>query len=451
MMMFKYLLIMCLLATPVYGAADVGAILGQYPDLQAEPFGKGVYVHWLRITGKQKPGQNLTLQDLQDTPGVSGAQLSIAVDRLNPSPGNYDWDYLDSVLEPWASVGKKCWIEVAQSSSSNYWMYEDVPIIQAPGTLAYPLFWDELYISRWTGFWLAFAEKYDGDPRIEFISTGGYARSFEPNLVNRDNAATMSQWNSYGFDNFALDGPYLNEAIIPILDMFDDVFTYTEIATTVHVKSSFDDAMNRHAASLGFTFISNGMSTNVANRSGRTTWADRKANYGTKVGYAEWGPTGRQIKREPDDILSEDSDTGGSDCEVSPLDLNGDFYINEADYAILYENRRGYTPHLDLNGDGKVGRADGNVIKDAYSEETYCSDTEPEPPVDEWEIPDYQVGDQADIMWVYRGVIGDADSNHWSPFSGHSYVPCSGWLPDLETYEEWQAAMLWAREHLEDN
>ncbi len=104
----------------------------------------------------------------------------------------------------------------------------------------------------------------------------------------------MDQWKKAGFDGFTTTGVYLKKAIMPILALFGDAFRTTPIAQTIHVKSEFDKAMNAYAAERKYILISNGMSVK-ANEGSRKQWRERRETLKTKVGYAEWGPTGRNL------------------------------------------------------------------------------------------------------------------------------------------------------------
>ncbi len=290
------------------GIVAAGALPGvahadKYPKLPAKPFGKGIFAH-VQAGGKtrEKPAE---MAALAANPHVAGTQLSYSWKMLAPKEGEYRWDLIEEHMEVWAKAGKKCWIEVSTASKRDTadagvrgapdWVYQKgVPKIQAEGTAKYPVYWDPKYLELWGDFVHAFAKKFDGDPRIEFISTGGYSSGHEPNLSAWDNDKLMDQWKKAGFDGFTTTGVYLKKAIMPILTLFGDAFQKTPIAQTIHVKSEFDKAMNAYAAERKYILISNGMSVK-ANEDSRKLWRERQETLKTKVGYAEWGPTGRDL------------------------------------------------------------------------------------------------------------------------------------------------------------
>ncbi len=283
-------------------AAPVGR--KKHPLLPDRPFGAGIFAH-VYAGGKQRESRE-QVETWAKNPSIAGTQLSYSWIQLEPERGDYRWELIEAPMEPWAQAGKKCWIEIATASKRDTagsggsrgapaWIYEQgVPRIQAEGTAKYPVYWDAKYLEFWGAFIRAFARKFDGDPRIEFIATGGYSSGHEPNLSAWDNAKLMDQWRKAGFDGFTTTGVYMTRAIKPIMASFGDAFQQTPIAQTIHTKSEFDQAMNAYAAGRKFILTSNGMSVK-ANADSRKLWRERRETLKTKVGYAEWGPTGRNL------------------------------------------------------------------------------------------------------------------------------------------------------------
>ncbi len=285
------------------GALPSAAHADKYPQLPAKPLGKGIFAH-VQAGGKTRERPE-DIAALAANPCIAGTQLSYSWKMLAAKEGEYRWDLIETHLEPWAQAGKKCWIEVSTASKRDRqaggvrgapdWVYQrGVPKIQADGTAKYPVYWHPKYLVLWGEFIRAFAKKFDGDPRVEFIATGGYSSGHEPNLSAWDNQTLMDQWKQAGFDGFTTTGVYLKQAIFPILALFGDAFQKTPIAQTIHTKSEFDQAMNAYAAERKFILTSNGMSVK-ANEDSRKLWRKRRETLKTKVGYAEWGPTGRNL------------------------------------------------------------------------------------------------------------------------------------------------------------
>jgi hypothetical protein len=283
------------------------AIIDRYPKLTSRPFGKGIFAH-TRRSGNANPASRDEIERFCRHPFIAGTQLAYSWEELEPSPGDYQWQLIDADMHPWAVQGKKVWIEISTANKRDIgqesmkgapdWIFDlGVPRIQAPGTAAYPLFWHPRYQQLWGNFIRAFAAQFDGDPRIEFISTGGYSGGSEPSLAQDDNDRLMDQWQRHGFDGFTPTGVYLNQAIKPVLKMYSDAFEHTPIAQVIHTKSTFDDAMNRYAADLRFIMLSNGLSYAKFKARVRREWRERRESYGVRTGFAEWGPLGRSIEK----------------------------------------------------------------------------------------------------------------------------------------------------------
>jgi len=279
-----------------------------YPKLQAAPFGKGIFTHTRRSARKNETGSS-EVEAWAHNPYIAGTQLSYSWAELEPREGDYQWQLIESDMAPWARAGKKCWIEIATANKRDKadaggrgtpeWVFnKGVPKVKNDNTASYPVFWNQQYIALWGKFVRALAKKFDGDPRLEFVSTGGYANGHEPNLSSSDNDALMPQWHSAGFDGFTPQGTYFTKAIKPILTLFSESFRKTPMAQIIHVKSDFDQTMNAFAAGRKFILLSNGLGTKSANTTGRQAWRERAETLGVKVGYAEWGPSGRETSPE---------------------------------------------------------------------------------------------------------------------------------------------------------
>lgn len=366
-------------------------ILAKYPKLSEKPFGKGIFAH-VRRGGKTRASR-AQINLWANHPYIAGTQLSYSWAELEPRQGDYRWELIEADMDPWAQAGKKCWIEVSTAnkrakgkrpSSTPKWVFEHgVPRVGNSTTATYPVFWNPKYLELWESFIHAFAKKFDGDPRIEFISTGGYSSGHEPNLSSRDNRVLLHAWETAGFDGFDPRGVYLNKAIKPILAIYRDAFRSTPIAQTIHAKTRFDHAMMGYAASLKFILISNGFSVK-ANATTRRAWRERHERLKTKVGYAEWGPAGR-----------------------------------ETDLSKRHEKKR-----------AKLAKKQG--LKPPKRQKKKHRDR----------------SSTASLMDVYRAGIGSDDHPSLAPHSRLSYLPLGKQIPAVETKTEWDKALKWGWEHL---
>jgi len=146
--------------------------------------------------------------------------------------------------------------------------------------------------------------------------------------------------------------------------------------------------MNQFAADRKFILTSNGMSTKGTTPEARQTWRDRADQLKTAMGYAEWGPTGRQADKQPSAQKKASKDA----------------------------HKSGAAPASNGNGGRKGGKNDNSG--------------------------------KVKLIEVYKGVIGDDNDPALAPHSGLSYVPLGDCLSGVETEAEWNAALKWAAEHL---
>lgn len=374
---------------PFSGVEDVKK---KYPNLQSSPFGKGIFAHVRGINGKLKASKEEIANWAQNR-YIAGTQLTYTWAELEPREGEYRWDIIERDLEPWAQAGKKCWIEIGTASRRDFvgdrvtpgWLFgKRVPKIQGESTAGYPVFWHPRYLELWGNFIRALAKKFDGDPRLEFVSASGYSQGVEPNLsARRDNAALMEQWKKAGFDGFTPSGVYLNKAVKPILTIFADTFRKTRVAVSIHVRSDFDWAMNEFAADMNFILLSNGMNVRVAGARSRQAWRERREKLDAKVGYAEWAPPGRETDQNK--------------------------------FREMKKRRKAVNERRDSANLG--GRKDQSTM--------------------------------AQLIDVYRDVIGDDNDPRLRPWSRLSYLPLGRRISEVETDEEWMAALKWAWDHLE--
>jgi hypothetical protein len=218
---------------------------------------------------------------------------------------DYRWEIIERDMDVWAQHGKKCWLEVSTAFRWDVsgrlgvpeWVYQKgVPKIQAQGSAPYPVYWNPLYLELWGRFVREMASKFDGDPRAEWVAVGGHTTGTEPRLSSKENDLVMDQWVQAGFDGFKPDGIYLQKAVLPIYRMFHDAFHHTQVSATFISTGEFSDVMNRDAAKMGFLLTNNGFGAKSATKTARETMRNRREHWNAKIGYAEFGPSGRDSR-----------------------------------------------------------------------------------------------------------------------------------------------------------
>jgi len=310
-------------------ASKFDAVLRKYPKLPPLPVGKGIFAHVKATTGEYRHPPEV-LQTWAAHPYISGTQLSYCWAPLEPHEGEYRWDVIEKDMDLWAGNGKKCWLEVSTAGrwwkntpcdpATPQWVFDKgAPCVKTPATATYPVFWDDRYLNEWSKFIHAMAEHFDGDPRVEFVAPGGYSNGTEPRLSAKEDDLLMDQWKRHGFDGFTASGVYLSKGVKPVLKFFFDAFKKTPVGQTYIGKGEFSDELNRYAAQeLKFFLKSNGQGMRSANPEGRKAWRERREKYGVKVGYAEWGPSGRIIDEKQFQLKKEKKRQAGEKGDYSP-------------------------------------------------------------------------------------------------------------------------------------
>lgn len=125
---------------------------------------------------------------LEDFPGVSTVYLRLPWAYLEPEEGKYNWAILDTPAQRWIAKGKKIALRLTCSES---WMTYATPKWvkdagakgtfythgkgpSSDGNLWAPFFDDPIFIEKLEAFLAAYAERYDGNPNVEFIDVGTY-------------------------------------------------------------------------------------------------------------------------------------------------------------------------------------------------------------------------------------------------------------------------------------
>lgn len=175
---------------------------------------KGWYWHYFD-NGVRRPLYRDKLPEgetYESFPGLNHLYLRIDWYDVQPAPGVFDWSEVDSVMEKWGALGytfsfRVCCSETneAQCFAVPKWLYDmgcgGVFIPPPPGEN--PSWWetkfgddsievfnrivgdkcccywepdygDPLFLKYLEEFLKGFAEKYDNDPRVEFIDLGSY-------------------------------------------------------------------------------------------------------------------------------------------------------------------------------------------------------------------------------------------------------------------------------------
>src|SRR3989338_6043355 len=205
-------------------------------------FGRGVFAHVVADRGTKERDRDLWEFWARDT-AVAGTQLSYGWDVLEPQPGQYRWDIVRAHMVPWTKYGKKVWIEIQTVNKRSVgaeglpgWVRSKISTVKINndfGEVTYPVFWEAEYQKHWFAFLDAFAREFDGDPGIEFVSTGGYSPGHEPRGYGSDdgeNPDLLRQLGPYGYDGLGVNGVWYQKAFVPIVSYYAKIFHKTRIA-----------------------------------------------------------------------------------------------------------------------------------------------------------------------------------------------------------------------------
>lgn len=125
---------------------------------------------------------------LDDFPGLSTVYLRLPWAYLEPEEGKFNWAMLDAPAQRWIAKGKRIALRL---TTSEHWMSyatpEWVKNAGAKGTFYEfnkgrvaksntwdPFFDDPVYLQKLEAFLAAAAQRYDGNPNVEFIDVGTY-------------------------------------------------------------------------------------------------------------------------------------------------------------------------------------------------------------------------------------------------------------------------------------
>ncbi len=132
--------------------------------------------------------------------------VSVGYNRFNwnqieSQEGIFDWTVIDEFINKWDSLGKKAAFGIACASSTNSasyltpkWVFDAgaAYTMANNGTQYVPVWNDEIFLEKLENFTKAFAEKYDGDPRIAFIDVRSYGNFGETHTSELNGSVALS-------------------------------------------------------------------------------------------------------------------------------------------------------------------------------------------------------------------------------------------------------------------
>ncbi|MBE0540013.1 MAG: DUF4832 domain-containing protein [Verrucomicrobia bacterium] len=122
---------------------------------------------------------------------------------VEPREGEFNWSALDRFLESWGRLGKVCnvgvmcanthgrdpegyvtprWVFDAGAKKIEITLNPDQSTTGTPGRKIAPVFDDPIFLAKFANFLRAFAQRYDGDPRIAVLDIRSYGNWGEAHM-----------------------------------------------------------------------------------------------------------------------------------------------------------------------------------------------------------------------------------------------------------------------------
>ncbi len=123
---------------------------------------------------------------IDDFPGLTVIYLRIPWSYLEPEEGRFNWSYVDTPAQKWLDKGLRIAFRVTASESRGYatpkWVHDAGAkgyffkrgeiVEDGSGGSWEPDFGDPVFLEKLENFLRAFAERYDGNPNVDFIDVG---------------------------------------------------------------------------------------------------------------------------------------------------------------------------------------------------------------------------------------------------------------------------------------
>lgn len=127
-----------------------------------------------------------------DNAACDGVMFRTAWGEMEPLEGEYQWAKVDAMLGAANQSGKSLGLGIAAGFRSPRWLEASGVAFQtgtllrsfAPArTVKMPWIWDEAYLKKWGNFLQAAGGRYDGNPRLAYITIAGMGHAFEPYMA----------------------------------------------------------------------------------------------------------------------------------------------------------------------------------------------------------------------------------------------------------------------------
>ncbi|MBI2583892.1 MAG: beta-galactosidase [Candidatus Aenigmarchaeota archaeon] len=132
-----------------------------------------------------KAHRNEMLRDptyLSDHELIDAVFMQVNWPTVEPERGRFDFAELDSLIDAWHNAGKKILLRVNPygqargNDETPQWLLDSVPVIEFDdalrGHVVIPKVWDQSFTREYKIFVEYLAQKYDNDPRVQYVQIG---------------------------------------------------------------------------------------------------------------------------------------------------------------------------------------------------------------------------------------------------------------------------------------
>src|SRR6266702_3264479 len=147
---------------------------------------------------------------LEQNPSVAGTYLGFNWSELEPDQGNYQWNIIDSAMNPWIAVNKKVILRVSASGWKKWktpplaqwapqWVYDlGVQHVTDDDGSIKPEYWNPKFLLALQNFITAFGQRYDANTNILAIEMG-IGDGGETKVDTSKGSDVLKKWKAIGY------------------------------------------------------------------------------------------------------------------------------------------------------------------------------------------------------------------------------------------------------------
>lgn len=125
---------------------------------------------------------------LDDFPGLSTVYLRLPWSFVEPEEGKYSWEVVDTPAQRWIDKGQRVAFRITSTESwlryaTPKWVFDSGAKSYELGQYVEPEYEDVIFLEKVDNFVRAMAQRYDGNPNVEFIDIGHFGMWGEGHTV----------------------------------------------------------------------------------------------------------------------------------------------------------------------------------------------------------------------------------------------------------------------------